>query len=130
MRVRDSQAHETPEWYAQNGADVGFAQGVFAMGDRVFASTHAKPHQFKKARRGGGLDELAGNPAIIAITAAARQLHDDPLVWATYIHELRRALIHDDGATALPLPLHLAEAVSEYVVSLDAIVDEEEDEGE
>jgi hypothetical protein len=126
-RVRDSQAHETPEWYAQSGPDTGFSQGLFAMGDRVFASTHPKPHQFKKARRGGELDELAWNPAIIEITVAALQPTDDPLIWAAYIHELRRALIHYDGATALPLLLHLAEAVSEYVVPLDAIGNEEEE---
>lgn len=128
VRVRDSQSFETPEWYAQSGPDTGFTQGLFRMGERVFASTHEKPLQFQKARRGGGLEELAWNPAIIELTAAALQPNDEPTRWAAYVHELRQALIHYDGATVLPLPLHLAEAVSEYTIPLDA-VDEDEEEG-
>lgn len=128
IRIRDSQSHETPEWYAQSGANTGFGRGLFMMGERVFASTHDKPLQFQKARRGGELEELAWNPAIVELTVAALQAGDTPSDWAAYTHELRQALIHYEGATALPLPLHLAEAVSEYSVALDAI-DEADDEG-
>lgn len=128
IRIRDNQSYETPEWYAQSGDDTGFTRGVFVMGERVFASTHEKPLQFQKARRGGELEELAWNPAIIELTAAALQPGDQPATWVAYTHELRQALIHYEGATVLPLPLHLAEAVSEYSVALDA-VDEEDDEG-
>ncbi|MDW8213908.1 MAG: RNaseH domain-containing protein [Roseiflexaceae bacterium] len=28
IRVRDSNDHETPEWYAQSGAETGFMKGV------------------------------------------------------------------------------------------------------
>lgn len=127
IRIRDSQAHETAEWYAQRGANTGFTQGLFVMGERVFASTHAKPLQFQKARRGGGLEELAWNPALIELTAAALQPGDTPDNWAAYTHELRQGLIHYDGATVLPLPLHLAEAVSEYSLALDAIEEDDEE---
>ena len=95
------------------------------MGDRVFASTHPKPPQFKKARRGGELEALAWNPAIVEVTAAAFQSSDDPLNWTAYIHELRRSHLHADAATVLPLPLHLAEAIGEYVVTLDAPPEED-----
>jgi hypothetical protein len=98
------------------------------MGERVFASTHDKPLQFQKARRGGELEELAWNPAIIELTVAALQPGDQFQPWAAYTHELRQALIHYEGATVLPLPLHLAEAASEYSVALDAPDDADDEE--
>jgi hypothetical protein len=45
--VRDSQGHETPEWYAPKGDEQGWTKGLFKMGDRVFASTYNKPKQFR-----------------------------------------------------------------------------------
>ena len=36
VRIRGGDA-ETPEYYAQNGTKVGFARGLFRMGDQVFA---------------------------------------------------------------------------------------------
>lgn len=128
IRIRDSQSYETPEWYAQSEADTGFTRGLFVMGERVFASTHDKPLQFQKARRGGELEELAWNPAIIELTVAALQPGDQFQPWAAYTHELRQALIHYEGATVLPLPLHLAEAASEYSVALDAPDDADDEE--
>ncbi|NCC37748.1 MAG: DUF3893 domain-containing protein, partial [Chloroflexia bacterium] len=127
IRIRDSQAHETAEWYAQRGAETGVTQGIFMMGERVFASTHAKPQQFQKARRGGELEELAWNPALIELTVAALQPGDKPDNWAAYTHALRKAMIHYKGATVLPLPLHLAEAVAEYAIALDAIEEDDEE---
>ncbi|MGB9752773.1 pPIWI_RE module domain-containing protein [Roseiflexus castenholzii] len=119
IRVRDSQFHETPEWYAKNESETGFMQGVSKINDRVFASTYGKPLQFRQARHGGGLDELAWNPAIVEFTVAALQPGDDPQRWAAYAHALRQALSHYDGATVLPLPLHLAKLASEYAIALD-----------
>ncbi|MGB9632562.1 MAG: pPIWI_RE module domain-containing protein [Chloroflexaceae bacterium] len=127
IRVRDSDSHETPEWYARSGAETGFMKGVSRINDRVFASTYGKPAQFRQARHGGGLDELAWNPAIVELTVAALQHDDDPQAWAAYAHELRQALSHYDSATVLPLPLHLAKLVSEYAIALDPL-DETDDE--
>ncbi len=127
IRVRDRQSHETPEWYAQSEAETGFMKGLSKINERVFASTYGKPLQFQQARHGGGLDELAWNPAIVELTVAALQQGDDPQIWAAYTHELRQALSHYDGATVLPLPLHLAELVSEYAIALDPL-DENDDE--
>ncbi len=120
IRIRDSQLSETPEWYASNANETGFASGLFGVGERVFASVHRKPPQFKRARRGGDLDELAWNPAIIEITAAALQPGDQPDKWAAYVHELRQSLPHYQEAAILPLPLHLAALVAEYTLAMDA----------
>ncbi|MBE7556779.1 MAG: DUF3893 domain-containing protein [Anaerolineales bacterium] len=39
--------------------------------------------------------------------------------WAAMIHELRNAAMHYADATALPLPLHLAQGMEEYVLRLE-----------
>jgi hypothetical protein len=54
---------------------------------------------------------------------------DDPLHWAAYAHGLRQTLSHYDGATTLPLPLHLAALSSEYAIPLDSRDDPDDGEG-
>jgi hypothetical protein len=100
---------------------------LFTVGERVFASVQSKPPQFKRARRGGDLDELAWNPAIIEITTAALQPGDPPGEWAAYVHELRRSLSHYPEAVVLPLPIHLAKLVGEYVLGMDAPEEDDEE---
>jgi hypothetical protein len=128
IRTRDSQLSETPEWYAFHENETGFASGLFTVGERVFASVHSKPPQSKRARRGGDLDELAWNPAIIEITTTALQPGDQPGEWAAYVHELRRSLSHYSEAVILPLPIHLAKLVGEYVLGMDAREEDDKEE--
>ncbi|MDW8145209.1 MAG: DUF3962 domain-containing protein [Roseiflexaceae bacterium] len=131
LRIRDSRLHETPEWYAAKpDGGAGTPKGLFVVRERVFASTHGKPSQFRKARHGGELSELTWNPAIVEVASAALQPGDEPSRWAAYAHELRFALCHYEGATILPLPLHLAKMVSEYAVSLDALDEADDEESE
>jgi hypothetical protein len=49
------------------------------------------------------------------LTVAALQPGDDPWVWAAIAHELRMSAQHFTDATVLPLPLHLAKKMEEYV---------------
>jgi hypothetical protein len=65
----------------------------------------------------------AWNPGLFELTIAARQQDDTPELWAAITHKLRQAAPQYDEATALPLPLHLAQAVKEYVLLTDAAED-------
>ena len=138
VRIRSSQDQETPEWFAEHeayGDDVGFAKGLFQMGERVFASTYNKPKQFpfspslsKVARwKGPKMQEpkdpsptkYVWNPGLYELTVACLQPEDEEAwPWAAITHELRNISLHHDDATALPLPLHLARGMEEYILRL------------
>lgn len=126
IRVRDSDGGETPEWYAVDGEsdEQGFSAGLFRMGERVFASTTPKPRQFKRlslqmsrATPGPMAPKPAWNPSILEVTLAALQPTDDPAAWATLAHQLRRFVLQYDEALTLPLVLHLASQMEEYVLA-------------
>ena len=134
VRVRDSQSHETPEWYAQKGDEKGWCEGIFAMGQRVFASTYNKPKQFQvpkdlsrvsysKTTKGKPLppspDTYFKNPGLVEVTVACIQPGDDIQPWAFLAHELRHLALNYDEALKLPLPLHLAKQMEEYVLLID-----------
>lgn len=135
VRVRDSQSHETPEWFAQKEDEHGFAEGIFQMGERVFASTYNKPVQFKKlsvnlskvsswTTKKGKIfepspDAYFWNPGLVELTVACIQPDDEVLPWAAIAHELRHLALHYDEALKLPLPLHLAKQIGDYVLLID-----------
>ncbi len=140
VRVRDSQRHETPEWYAQNEAlaekdkEQGWSEGIFKMGERVFASTYNKPKQFQKpvnlskvssstSKKGKALeaspDAAFRNPGLVELTVACIQPGDEILPWAAITHKLRHIALQYDEALKLPLPLHLAKQMEEYVLLIE-----------
>jgi tetratricopeptide (TPR) repeat protein len=135
VRVRDSQSHETPEWYAQEEDEHGFAKGIFQMGERVFASTYNKPLQFKNlsvnlskvsswtTKKGKTFepspDTYFWNPGLVELTVACIQPDDEVLPWAALTHELRHLALHYNEALKLPLPLHLAKQIGDYVLLID-----------
>ncbi len=126
VRIRGGDA-ETPEYYAQNGTKVGFARGLFRMGDQVFASTQSNPPQFKirrnlsKAPRSGESAQAAAtaawNPGLYELTVITDARYD-AWQWAALTHELRQASLHYAEATALPFPLHLAKGIEQYSAPL------------
>jgi hypothetical protein len=147
VRIRDNQGNETPEWYAEHPDEnmfdeaPGFSQGLFTMGERVFASTYQPPKTApKKARSVSKFEEwvnttgtkapspsyYAWNPGLFELTVAALQPDDTPELWAAFVHKLRQATLQYDAATALPLPLHLARGVQEYVLLTDEWSDDDE----
>ncbi|MBO1346177.1 MAG: DUF3962 domain-containing protein [Hormoscilla sp. GUM202] len=128
LRLRDSQSHETPEWYAQNPDQEkqGFAEGVFQMGDRVFASTGKKPVQFSnlsvnqsKAGDKKSPNTYYPNPGLVEITVACLQTGDEVFPWAALTHELRHIALQYNEYLKLPLPLHLAKQIEEYVLLME-----------
>jgi len=140
VRIRSSQSHETPEWYAQKNDDVSFSKGLFKITERVFASTYNKPKQFQKIstdlskistwtnKSGKTYDAspqtYAWNPELFELTVACIQPGDEIWQWAAVAHELRNIAIHHDEPTALPLPLHLAKQVGEYTLSIEKQLEE------
>lgn len=143
VRIRDNQGDETPEWYAENPEQnaLGFSGGFFRMSKRVFASTYQPPKTAAtKPRNISKLEEwehegkvhapdpsyYAWNPGLFELTVAALQPDDTPELWAAFVHKLRQATLQYDAATALPLPLHLARGVQEYVLLTDEWSDDDE----
>lgn len=141
IRIRDSGGHETPEWYAPNENEQGFTEGIFTMSERVFGSTYNKPKQFKKLSknlskvsksktdRGNDLEASPNkyfwNPGLVELTVACMQANEDPRMWAAIAHELRHLALHYDEALKLPLPLHLAKLMEDYVLLLSDELPEE-----
>lgn len=128
LRLRDSQSHETPEWYAQkpDRDGQGFAKGVFQMGDRVFASTGQKPVQFSNlsVNQSKAGDKKSPNtyypsPGLVEITVACLQPGDEVFPWAALTHELRHIALQYNEYLKLPLPLHLAKQIEEYVLLME-----------
>ncbi|MGB6301564.1 MAG: RNaseH domain-containing protein, partial [Rivularia sp. (in: cyanobacteria)] len=142
IRIRDYQSHETPEWYAQNGDETGFGKGVFRMGERVFASTYNTPKTFKLNRdlskaspwvnknnviNSPSPDAYYWNPGLVELIAACIQPNDNLLIWTIITHELRHLALHHDEPLKLPLPLHLAKLIEEYVLWLSDDLPSEND---
>jgi hypothetical protein len=133
VRVRHGQS-ETPEWYAQRPDGEGFTEGVFRMGNRIFASTYNKPAQQRKLSpslskagpwtmrsgktRDAGPETYAWNPGLYELTVAYLQPQDQGRaeLWAALAHELRSVAAQYNDAMALPLPLHLTKLADEYIV--------------
>jgi hypothetical protein len=136
VRIRTQDQGETPECYAVRPGDkLGFSDGLWLIpgSGRVFGSTARKAQSSKLSARSsklmpfstrwGGEDhpslprpeEHAWNAQMAELTVAALQPGDDPWVWAAIAHELRMSAQHFTDATVLPLPLHLAKKMEEYV---------------
>ena len=136
VRVRDSLGYETPEWYAPNQNEQGFTKGIFQMGERVFGSTYNTPKQFKLNRNLSKVspwttidretkqefthqplpNKYYWNPGLIELTVACIQPGDDIWSWAMVAHELRHIALHHDEPLKLPLTLHLAKVMEDYML--------------
>lgn len=141
IRVRDSDANETPEWYSPyEDGTVTYTSGLFAAGERVFMGLNRKDSKFKHSRHlsmfqgyinkegtahGPAVTQNTPSATLCEITTACLQEGDDPASWAALTNNLRDAAIHYSDATALPLPLHLAKLVKEYVLPLAEDDDEQ-----
>lgn len=137
VRLRRDLNNETPLVYGvKNGADgteATFANGVFAISERVFASVGEKPdtaqvtaksskfgpfvtqYQKRKIYHDAEPDTQVWNPRVCELTVMAIQPGDEPAFYASITHELRKLSLQFDDMTTLPLPLHLADKLGEYV---------------
>jgi hypothetical protein len=144
VHVRTSDEGETPECFGESEGAAGFPEGLWRMGrsGRLFGSTAGKPGTQQNlilsrsklqawqtpamavADRLGRPSPAAAawNPSLLEIATIALQDGDSPEVFAALTHELRFLASHFDDATLLPLPLHLADLIEEYVLPMrDAV---------
>ncbi len=139
VRVRTSDAGETPQCFGEEDDDIGFPKGLWRMGGsgRVFGSTASKPvtakhlsatlSKFERWQTSTNKsydpkpDAHAFNPRLVEFTVGAIQPDDIPWTWAALAHELRFVALHHEDAVTLPLPLHLAKLMEEYVLPLNEL---------
>lgn len=128
-----------PDLIYNDGDGNGFSEGIFQMGERVFASTYNTPKQFKLNRdlskastwttrnrktkeeksHPPSPDVYYWNPGLVELTVACVQPEDNPSLWAALAHELRHIALHHDEPLKLPLPLHLAKLIEDYVLLIE-----------
>jgi len=140
VHVRTSDEGETPECFGESEGAAGFPEGLWRMGQsgRLFGSTAGKPGtqqnlilsrsklQAWQTPAMAAADRLgrpspaaaAWNPSLLELATVALQDGDAPEVFAAITHELRFLASHFDDATVLPLPLHLADLLEEYVLPM------------
>jgi pPIWI_RE module N-terminal domain/RNaseH domain of pPIWI_RE/MID domain of pPIWI_RE len=140
VRVRDSSARETPQWYSPGHTAPGLATGLWrdaSLGGadaRTFFSTMPKPGTMKTVavsaskiisrvnRKGDEQIDAsvqAHNPQLLELTVVAQQPGDSAEVWAALAHQQRQTPDYR-AALANPLCLHLARLASDYLLPHDA----------
>lgn len=121
IRIRDNS--EIPDYYTSRRDDAddkySSATGVFQYG-KVFWAISAKPNDPRynqsllDSRINHPLDDYAEKD-MIEIYPLQLQHGDDPWMWAKFVSELCKLSIQYDQSTILPLPLHLAKNLEEYL---------------
>ncbi len=122
FRVRNNA--EVPDYYTSEREDENYssASGIFKYG-KVFWAISQKPNDpkynrsLKESRFNYPFADYAEKD-MIEIYPLQLQLEDDPSVWTKYIMDLCSLSIQYDQSTILPLPLHLAAALEEYLLEV------------
>lgn len=122
FRVRNNA--EVPDYYTSEREDENYssASGIFKYGN-VFWAISQKPNapkynrSLKESRFNYPFADYAEKD-MIEIYPLQLQLEDDPSVWTKYIMDLCSLSIQYDQSTILPLPLHLAAALEEYLLEI------------
>ncbi|RBQ17261.1 hypothetical protein DP939_25280 [Spongiactinospora rosea] len=123
IRERDSQ-EEVPRGLGVKEEAYGRTSGVYPCNDHVFYAVNPRSDQMQTPLTVTKLDpdqarnalKQGSNPNPIEIVTAFLQPGDDRRDWATYTQALRRAALHTDIASTLPLPLHLPSLADEYLI--------------
>ncbi len=117
-RIRDE--YEAPQWIAEQNDDLMVTSGIFRNNvEATFLSLQDKPPNMKGTS--AKTYSKTVNPFHSASLPQAKELvlllqkGDEPTHWATLVHRLREMAPHYNSALGLPLPLHLAKQVQEYV---------------
>src|SRR5439155_802923 len=104
----------------ENGA-LGVPAGLFTKSDRVYFGIQSTSVALQVTRAARCLSKVEKPRARVAIPRAQEiflpvlQPGDDPQAVALFIHRMRRMAPQYDGPLRLPVPLHLASQVEEYV---------------
>jgi hypothetical protein len=131
VRIRTSEDGETPEWHGEPHG--GLPAGVWSLpgSDRVFYSAHHRPVTAKFNLALSKITQWSSktgvrhprptartpNPQLVEMTAVLTQAGDDWANLAGIAHAYRQAAAHFNDPLILPLSLHLAQLVREYVLA-------------
>ena len=121
MRVRDN--NEVPDYYtSQRGEDDKYssATGVFRYG-KVFWTISPKPYdpKYNQSLEESRFEHPYANYAekdMIELYPIQLQPNDTPDEWIKYVSDLCSISIQYEKSTVLPLPLHLAKNLTEYLL--------------
>ncbi len=124
IRIRSN--NEIPDYYTElskrstdSHLQYSSASGVFRY-ENVYWGVHERPkdtrytNSFKRSRIDCPKQDFAEKD-MIELYPLQLQPGDDAADWIFYINALRRIPIQYDQSTVLPLPLHLAKALEEYL---------------
>ena len=124
VRIRTNM--EVPDYITERkgadeskAAEYSSASGVFKYG-KTFWSIAPKPfdtrfgYSFSRSRIDFPQDDFLEKD-MIELYPLQLQQGDDPWGWVRYVNALRQLPIQYSQATVLPLPLHLAKNLSEYL---------------
>lgn len=115
---------ETP---ASSAAELPYEEwgrysGVVPWNDHAFLAINPRPdtHQLPKTVSKYSAEEQnatrhGANPTSLEIHVSFKQPHDHASDLAAYVNNLRRCHLHTDTATRMPLLLHLAKLMEEYI---------------
>jgi hypothetical protein len=123
VRVRNVN-HETPEWFAKAGTQIGLTSGVHQVNKHVFASiartatTQQINRQMTKTETKNASSAIPV-PGYYELTVALKQGYDKAEEIAQLVHDLRDASAQFRDETSHALPLHLGKLIEEYLLWVD-----------
>lgn len=122
IRVRDNS--EVPDYYTSQREDDNYssATGVFKYGD-VFWAISPKPYdpKYNRSLKESRFDHPYADYAekdMIEMYPIQLQNGDNPDAWAKLVSDLCTLSIQYEQSTILPLPLHLAKNLTEYLLEI------------
>lgn len=117
-RLRDASQDEVPQWYSSGDEEVRVASGVFEVYSRLYYSIQSKTKAMQPGRWFSKIERptlAVSVPTAMEVFLPTLEEKDDPSEWVWLVHRLRQAAAHYDAPLQLPLPVHLAKRVTEYV---------------
>ncbi|MEW8979882.1 MAG: RNaseH domain-containing protein [Symbiobacterium sp.] len=124
VRILSGDSEETAQWFGTDDEErVGVPHGLFRLSERTFLSAQEIPGATKKFLRPSDskLDKPGKQgwlPRLMEAVVLLNTPGEDPAQWAAVAHHLRIMASHHREALMLPLPLHLATCLEEYVLPL------------
>lgn len=128
IRIRSNQ--EVPDYFtdlSEKSTDghlqLSSVSGIFKYDD-AYWGIHARPNdsQYTSSFKASRIDQPQQRFAeknMIELYPIQLQSGDDAAAWVSYTNALRHIPIQYSQSTVLPLPLHLAKALEEYLFKVD-----------
>jgi hypothetical protein len=123
LRIIRYNCSENPDVFGEaSDGEVNSTTGLFNIIDNLYFSLAEKTnvdsninHKISKLKN---LNKYYRSHKAVEIYPAYLQKDDNPENWAKFAHELRKMSSHYDYFTKLPMPLHLASKLEEYIWKL------------